>query len=43
MATQFAAIGEKLRAYRIGRGLAADLVAEQLGLSPAAVYRIGAG
>ena len=43
MATQFAAIGERLRAYRIGRGLAADQVAEQLGVSRAAVYRIEAG
>ena len=43
MATQFTAIGERLRAYRIGRGLAADLVAEQLGVSRAAVYRIEAG
>jgi transcriptional regulator with XRE-family HTH domain len=40
---RFAEIGERLRAYRMGRGLSADLVAEQLGVSRAAVYRIEAG
>jgi transcriptional regulator with XRE-family HTH domain len=43
IADRFAEIGERLRAYRMGRGLAADQVAEQLGVSRAAVYRIEAG
>ena len=36
-------IGNRLRAYRIGKGLAAAQVAEMLGVSRAAVYRIEAG
>jgi transcriptional regulator with XRE-family HTH domain len=40
---RFAEIGERLRAYRMGRGLAAEEVAERLGVSRAAVYRIEAG
>ena len=40
---RFAEIGERLRAYRMGRGLAAEQVAERLGVSRAAVYRIEAG
>lgn len=40
---RFAEIGERLRAYRMGRGLAAEQVAEGLGVSRAAVYRIEAG
>ena len=36
-------IGNRLRAYRIGKGLAAEQVAEMLGVSRAAVYRIEAG
>jgi transcriptional regulator with XRE-family HTH domain len=43
MANRFAEIGERLRAYRMGRGLAAEQVAERLGVSRAAVYRIEAG
>ncbi len=43
MSNRFAEIGERLRAYRMGRGLAAEQVAERLGLSRAAVYRIEAG
>ncbi|MGB6957251.1 MAG: helix-turn-helix transcriptional regulator, partial [Bradyrhizobium sp.] len=39
---RFAEIGERLRAYRMGRGLAAEQVAERLGVSRAAVYRIEA-
>jgi transcriptional regulator with XRE-family HTH domain len=40
---RFIEIGERLRAYRMGRGLAAEQVAERLGVSRAAVYRIEAG
>jgi transcriptional regulator with XRE-family HTH domain len=40
---RFAEIGERLRAYRMGRGLSAEQVAERLGVSRAAVYRIEAG
>ena len=43
IASRLAEIGERLRAYRIGRGLAAEQVAERLGVSRAAVYRIEAG
>lgn len=43
MNNRFAEIGERLRAYRMGRGLAAEQVAERLGVSRAAVYRIEAG
>ena len=43
VADRFAEIGERLRAYRMGRGLAAEQVAERLGVSRAAVYRIEAG
>lgn len=42
-ANRSAEIGERLRAYRIARGLAAEQVAERLGVSRAAVYRIEAG
>ncbi|WP_245286805.1 helix-turn-helix domain-containing protein [Bradyrhizobium sp. Tv2a-2] len=43
IADRFAEIGGRLRAYRMGRGLAAEQVAERLGVSRAAVYRIEAG
>jgi transcriptional regulator with XRE-family HTH domain len=43
MPNRFAEIGDRLRAYRMGRGLAAEQVAESLGVSRAAVYRIEAG
>jgi transcriptional regulator with XRE-family HTH domain len=43
MAIRFNEIGERLKAYRLGRGLQADDVAERLGISRAAVYRIEGG
>lgn len=43
MAIRFEEIGERLKAYRLGRGLLAEDVAERLGISRAAVYRIEAG
>lgn len=43
MAARFDDIGSRLRAYRIGKGLSADQIAEMLGVSRAAVYRIEAG
>lgn len=39
----FQAIGERLRAYRMGASLRAETVAEQLGVSRAAVYRMEKG
>ncbi|MEG0635516.1 MAG: helix-turn-helix domain-containing protein [Pseudomonas putida] len=39
----YEAIGERLRAFRIGRQLNADQVAEKLGISRAAVYRLELG
>ena len=39
----FEAIGERLRAHRMGRRLTADQVAEKLGISRAAVYRLERG
>ncbi|MGO2288587.1 MULTISPECIES: helix-turn-helix domain-containing protein [Pseudomonas] len=39
----YQAIGERLRAFRIGRQLNADQVAEKLGISRAAVYRLELG
>jgi transcriptional regulator with XRE-family HTH domain len=39
----FEAIGERLRAHRMGRGLTADQVADKLGISRAAVYRLERG
>jgi transcriptional regulator with XRE-family HTH domain len=43
MAIRFNEIGERLKAYRLGRGLQAEDVAERLGISRAAVYRVEAG
>ena len=43
MANRFDGIGNHLRAYRMGRDLSADQIAERLGVSRAAVYRIEAG
>jgi transcriptional regulator with XRE-family HTH domain len=43
MAIRFNEIGERLKAYRLGLGLQAEDVAERLGISRAAVYRIEAG
>lgn len=40
---RFDEIGERLKAYRLGRGLLAEDVAERLGISRAAVYRIESG
>jgi transcriptional regulator with XRE-family HTH domain len=39
----FQAIGDRLRAYRMGASLRAETVAEQLGVSRAAVYRMEKG
>lgn len=39
----YQAIGERLRAYRIGRQLNADQIAEKLDISRAAVYRLELG
>jgi transcriptional regulator with XRE-family HTH domain len=39
----FEAIGQRLRAYRVGASLRAEEVAEQLGVSRAAVYRMEKG
>jgi transcriptional regulator with XRE-family HTH domain len=36
-------IGKRLRAYRLGQGMNAEQIAERLGVSRAAVYRIEAG
>jgi transcriptional regulator with XRE-family HTH domain len=41
--TDFKEIGRRLKAYRIGRGQAAEDIAEKLGISRAAVYRIENG
>ena len=43
MSNRFTEIGERLRAYRIGKGLNAEQIADLLGVSRAAVYRIEAG
>lgn len=43
MAIRFDEIGHRLKAYRLGRGLMAEEVAERLGISRAAVYRIEGG
>lgn len=43
MDARYIEIGERLRAYRLGKGLNADQIAEKLGISRAAVYRIEAG
>jgi transcriptional regulator with XRE-family HTH domain len=43
MAIRFDEIGKRLKAYRMGRGLLAEQIAESLGISRAAVYRIEAG
>ena len=42
-AVDFHAIGERLRAYRMGASLRAEDVAAQLGVSRAAVYRMEKG
>ncbi|WP_441231574.1 helix-turn-helix domain-containing protein [Tardiphaga sp. 215_C5_N2_1] len=43
MAVQYEQIAERLRAYRIGRGLSTEEMAAQLGISRAAVYRLEKG
>ena len=43
MAISFAEIGARLKAHRLGQNLPAEIIAAQLGLSRAAVYRIEAG
>ena len=43
MATKFEEIGQRLRAYRMGAGLAPERVAEQLGISRAALYNYEKG
>jgi transcriptional regulator with XRE-family HTH domain len=42
-AIDYAALGDRLHAYRIGAALQAEDVAAQLGISRAAVYRMGKG
>ena len=41
--SEFSEIGRRLKAHRIGRGQTADEIAEKLGISRAAVYRIESG
>ncbi|MDJ1160104.1 helix-turn-helix transcriptional regulator [Chelatococcus sp. SYSU_G07232] len=41
--TRFLEIGRRLRAYRLGRGLTAEHIADRLGLSRAAIYRLEKG
>ena len=43
MTSQFEEIGRRLKAYRMGRDLTADAIADELGISRAAVYRIETG
>lgn len=43
MAISFEEIGGRLKAYRLGRSLTAEEVADSLGISRAAVYRIESG
>lgn len=43
MAIRFDDIGKRLRAYRLGQALTAEEIAEKLGISRAAVYRIESG
>jgi transcriptional regulator with XRE-family HTH domain len=43
MAVQYKQIAERLRAYRIGRGLSTDEMAVHLGISRAAIYRLEKG
>jgi transcriptional regulator with XRE-family HTH domain len=40
---QFEDIGRRLKAYRMGKGLTAEAIADELGISRAAVYRIETG
>ena len=43
MALQYEQIAERLRAYRVGKGLSTDEMAIQLGISRAAIYRLEKG
>lgn len=43
MASKFQEIGRRLRAYRLGKGLTANEIAERIGVSRAAVYRLEKG
>jgi transcriptional regulator with XRE-family HTH domain len=43
MSDDFQPVGQRLKAYRVGLGLTADTLAERLGISRAAVYRIESG
>ena len=43
MSNDFEEVGQRLRAYRLGRGMTAEDVAQQLGISRAAVYRLEKG
>src|SRR5690606_3134498 len=43
MPNEFEEVGQRLRAYRLGRNLTAEDVAQQLGISRAAVYRLEKG
>jgi transcriptional regulator with XRE-family HTH domain len=43
MAGKFQDIGRRLRAYRLGKGMTASEIAERLGVSRAAVYRLEKG
>jgi transcriptional regulator with XRE-family HTH domain len=43
MANNFGEIGKRLKAFRLGRGLTADELAERIGISRAAIYRVEGG
>jgi transcriptional regulator with XRE-family HTH domain len=43
MALQYEQIAQRLRAYRVGRGLSSEEMAHQLGISRAAIYRLEKG
>lgn len=43
MSIRFDEVGQRLRAYRLGKRLSADQIAERIGVSRAAVYRLEKG
>jgi transcriptional regulator with XRE-family HTH domain len=43
MPSQFEEIGRRLKAHRMGKGITAEAIADELGISRAAVYRIETG
>src|ERR1700681_4031189 len=43
MALHYEQIAERLRAYRVGKGLSSEEMAAQLGISRAAIYRLEKG